>query len=68
MSSRWVTGMLLALGVSTSGTFLQLTAQAGVAWETTHRAAFLGLLGLVQATPLRGGPMGGVLAEQLRQA
>lgn len=62
---RWVAGLLLALFLSNGGTFLQTTAQAWLAWQMTGSAAFLGLLGLVQATPLLGvSLLGGLLADR----
>lgn len=63
--SGWVRGLLLALFVSNAGTFLQSTAQAWLVWQLTHSTASLGLLGLVQATPLLGiSLLGGVLADR----
>jgi len=56
--------MLAALFVSNAGTSLQLTAQAWLVWQTTHNLRDLGLLGLVQASPLLGLPLvGGLLAH-----
>ena len=63
--SNWVRGMLVMLFISNTGTALQLATQAWFIWETTHRPAMLGLLGLVQATPLLGVPLlGGMLADR----
>ncbi len=57
--------MLVALFISNTGTALQLATQAWFIWETTHRPAMLGLLGLVQATPLLGiSLLGGALADR----
>jgi MFS family permease len=61
----WLYGTLGGLFVSNAGTFLQLTAQAWFLWATTHNAVSLGLLSLVQATPLLGLPLlGGLLADR----
>lgn len=50
---------------SNAGTGLQVAAQAWFVWETTHSSPYLGLLGLVQATPLFGIPfLGGMLADR----
>lgn len=57
--------MLGALFVSNAGTALQLATQAWLVWELSHRPATVGLLGLVQATPLLGIPLlGGILADR----
>jgi MFS family permease len=57
--------MLAALFVSNAGTALQTAAQAWFLWQTTRRPGALGLLGLVQASPLLGLPfLGGVLADR----
>lgn len=56
--------MLLALFISNSGTALQVAAQAWFMWERTRDPQQLGLLGLVQATPLLGiSLLGGILAD-----
>src|SRR5260370_18837042 len=61
----WLSGMLVALFVSNTGTALQLVTQAWFVWEISHRPATVGLLGLVQATPLLGVPfLGGMLADR----
>ncbi len=60
----WVRGMLLALFASNAGSALQIAAQAWFMWEKTQSAQQLGLLGLVQATPLLGIPLlGGMMAD-----
>lgn len=44
---------------------MQLTAQAWLVWQTTHSLRDLGLLGLVQTSPLLGLPLvGGLLADR----
>ncbi|MGI9058624.1 MAG: MFS transporter [Ktedonobacteraceae bacterium] len=64
-SQFWLYGMLIALFVSNTGTSLQLATQAWFVWEVSHRPATVGVLGLVQATPLLGVPLlGGVLADR----
>lgn len=64
-SNRWLYGMLVALFLSNTGTFLQFAAQAWVIWERTHSPTWLGRLALVQATPLLGVPLiGGSLADR----
>lgn len=65
VSPFWLYGMLGALFVSNAGTALQLVTQAWFVWELSHRPATVGLLGLVQATPLLGVPLlGGMLADR----
>lgn len=57
--------MLFALFLSNVGTALQLATQAWFVWETSHHPATVGLLGLVQASPLLGIPLlGGILADR----
>ena len=57
--------MLGALFLSNSGTALQLATQAWFVWNISHRPAIMGMLGLVQATPLLGIPLlGGMLADR----
>lgn len=64
-SKGWLYGILGALFLSNSGTALQLAAQAWFVWSISHRPAMVGLLGLVQATPLLGVPLlGGLLADR----
>ena len=64
-SRIWLYGMLGALFLSNSGTALQLAAQAWFVWNLSHRPAIVGMLGLVQATPLLGVPLlGGMLADR----
>ena len=61
----WVRGLIAVLFFSNAGTGLQVAAQAWFVWETTHSSPYLGLLGLVQATPLFGIPfLGGMLADR----
>ncbi len=56
--------MLLALFASNAGSALQIAAQAWFMWEKTQNAQQLGLLALVQATPLLGIPLlGGMMAD-----
>lgn len=62
---HWVASVLLAFFCSNAGTFLQTTAQAWIVWNLTNDPRFLGLLGLVQATPLLGISLfGGMLADR----
>ncbi len=64
-SRFWLYGMLGALFVSNTGTALQIATQAWFVWELSHRPVTVGLLGLVQATPLLGVPFfGGMLADR----
>jgi MFS family permease len=64
-SQFWLYGMLGALFVSNAGTALQLATQAWFVWEASQRPATVGLLGLVQASPLLGVPLlGGMLADR----
>ncbi|MGI9058519.1 MAG: MFS transporter, partial [Ktedonobacteraceae bacterium] len=64
-SRCWLYGMLGALFVSNAGTALQLATQAWFVWELSHRPATVGLLALVQATPLLGVPLlGGMFADR----
>lgn len=61
---HWIRGIFVALFLSNVGTSLQITAQAWLVWTLTHSPAALGLLGLVQATPLLGvSLLGGTLAD-----
>ncbi|MEO8953681.1 MAG: MFS transporter [Ktedonobacteraceae bacterium] len=47
------------------GTALRLATQAWFVWELSHRPATVGLLALVQATPLLGVPLlGGMFADR----
>lgn len=65
VSRFWLHGLLSALFVSNAGTALQLATQAWFVWEVSHRPATIGVLGLVQATPLFGVPfLGGILADR----
>lgn len=64
-SRFWLYGMLSTLFLSNAGTALQLATQAWFVWEVSHRPATVGVLGLVQATPLLGIPfLGGMLADR----
>jgi MFS family permease len=65
VSRFWLYGMLSTLFLSNTGTALQLATQAWFVWEVSHRPATVGVLGLVQASPLLGVPLlGGMLADR----